>query len=72
MLRGGCITLLSAIFNKVNGEIVHVKISHHPLILLILGLREIKIHNVFLLFLGKSGIFFPLSCCKEPIFEGVN
>lgn len=69
MLRGGSITFLSTILDEVNGKVVQVKISHHSLVFLVLSLREIEVHDVLLLFLGKDRVFFSFGGSYEPVLK---
>jgi hypothetical protein len=72
MLRSLSIAFLSSVLNEVDSKLVHIKVSHHSLILFILRLREIKVHNVLLLFLIKDWVFIALHLVNEPVFERVG
>lgn len=70
MFRENSITFLSAILDKENGKIIHVKVSHHSLVFFVLGLREIEVHYVLLLFLSKNGVLRSFRGRYNPGFKG--
>jgi hypothetical protein len=72
MLSNLSIAFFSSILNEVDSKLVHIKVSHHSLILFILRLREIKVHNVLLLFLSKDRVFIALHLVNEPVFERIS
>ena len=70
MFRENCITFFSAILDKENGKIIHVKVSHHSLVFFVLGLREIEVHDVLLLFLSKDRVFLTFGGRYDPVLKG--